>query len=83
MNGSTENEYLLGYSEPEMDRLALQATVMRPITERLLREASLSEGMGVLDLGIDKSADAVARASERASELGSGVATPINTSLTK
>ncbi len=43
--------YLLGHSPAEMDRLTEQAKFLRPITERLLRSAGLKEGMKVLDLG--------------------------------
>jgi ubiquinone/menaquinone biosynthesis C-methylase UbiE len=91
MSACFESRYVLGHSRHEMDRLALQALVLRPITERLLRSAGLSEGMRVLDLGcgvgdvsmlaaeivgrsgsvvgIDRSADALARASDRKSAL--------------
>ncbi|MFE0753657.1 class I SAM-dependent methyltransferase [Inquilinus sp. NPDC058860] len=44
-------EYALGHSESEIQRLMLQATVLRPITERLLHAAGLRPGMRVLDLG--------------------------------
>jgi SAM-dependent methyltransferase len=43
--------YILGHSESEMRRLMLQAAILRPITERLLRETGLVAGMRVLDLG--------------------------------
>jgi ubiquinone/menaquinone biosynthesis C-methylase UbiE len=44
-------EYLLGHSEKEIQRLIHQAAMLRPITERLLREIGLAPGMRVLDLG--------------------------------
>ncbi len=46
-----EVEYILGYSERETRRLMQQAAMLRPITERMLREAGISAGMRVLDLG--------------------------------
>ncbi|HXW70306.1 MAG TPA: class I SAM-dependent methyltransferase [Methylocella sp.] len=47
----TDNRYILGSSPAELGRLRLQAAILRPITERLLREAGVREGMRVLDLG--------------------------------
>jgi SAM-dependent methyltransferase len=44
-------EYALGGTPQELKRLMLQASIVRPITDRLLREAGLREGMRVLDLG--------------------------------
>jgi SAM-dependent methyltransferase len=44
-------EYILGHSEREIRRLIFQASLLRPITERLLRSAGISPGMRVLDLG--------------------------------
>jgi SAM-dependent methyltransferase len=46
-----EVEYILGHSPDELRRLILQAEVLRPITERLLKEAGIKLGMRVLDLG--------------------------------
>lgn len=43
--------YVLGHSEREVRRLMLQAAILRPITERLLRGAGLGPGMRVLDIG--------------------------------
>jgi 2-polyprenyl-3-methyl-5-hydroxy-6-metoxy-1,4-benzoquinol methylase len=48
---SPEVEYILGHSPAEIRRLMLQAALLKPITERLLREAGLAPGMRVLDLG--------------------------------
>jgi predicted RNA methylase len=45
-------EYVLGSSPNELERLILQdRMILRPITERLLRQAGLKDGMRVLDLG--------------------------------
>jgi SAM-dependent methyltransferase len=44
-------EYVLGHSEAETRRLKDQAVLLRPITERLLRDAGIGSGMRVLDLG--------------------------------
>jgi 2-polyprenyl-3-methyl-5-hydroxy-6-metoxy-1,4-benzoquinol methylase len=43
--------YVMGYSQHESERLMLQARVLRPMTERLLRGAGIGPGMRVLDLG--------------------------------
>jgi SAM-dependent methyltransferase len=47
----TDNRYILGSSPAELGRLRLQAMILQPITERLLREAGVNEGMRILDLG--------------------------------
>jgi ubiquinone/menaquinone biosynthesis C-methylase UbiE len=44
-------EYILGHSEREIRRLMHQAAILRPITERLLRDAGIGRGMRVLDVG--------------------------------
>lgn len=41
----------MGYTEHELERLMLQARLLRPITERLLRRAGIEPGMRVLDVG--------------------------------
>jgi hypothetical protein len=46
-----EVPYILSHSDTELRRLMLQAAILKPITERLLREAGLIEGMRVLDVG--------------------------------
>jgi SAM-dependent methyltransferase len=46
-----EVEYILGHSDAELRRLAFQASILKPITVRLLREAGISPGMRVLDIG--------------------------------
>jgi ubiquinone/menaquinone biosynthesis C-methylase UbiE len=43
--------YVLGSSPKELSRLSLQAQVIQPITERLLRQLGIKEGLRVLDLG--------------------------------
>jgi len=45
------SDYALGYTNAEHDRLIRQATLMAPITERVFREAGISAGQRVLDLG--------------------------------
>lgn len=46
-----EASYMLGHSEAEIIRLEMQAQILRPITERLLRSAGIRPGMRALDLG--------------------------------
>jgi SAM-dependent methyltransferase len=46
-----QTPYIFSHSELEVQRLLLQSAIIRPITIRLLREAGLSAGMRVLDLG--------------------------------
>ena len=43
--------YYLGHSDRELDRLKVQARVVDPITTRFFREAGISRGMRVLDVG--------------------------------
>ena len=45
------SKYVMGATEHERRRLALQGSILNPLTERFLREAGLSAGMRVLDLG--------------------------------
>lgn len=53
MNTETLQEvpYVLGHSDRELDRLSLQAKTFDPFTRQLLREAGITEGMRVLDVG--------------------------------
>ncbi len=44
-------DYLMGHGESELERLQLQAEVLKPVTLRLLRDASLGTGLRVLDIG--------------------------------
>jgi ubiquinone/menaquinone biosynthesis C-methylase UbiE len=46
-----EASYVLGRSAEEVDRLQSQAAFLRPFTERLFRDAGITRGMKVLDLG--------------------------------
>jgi ubiquinone/menaquinone biosynthesis C-methylase UbiE len=43
--------YVMGNNNRERQRLALQASILNPFTEQLLRRAGISSGMHVLDLG--------------------------------
>jgi ubiquinone/menaquinone biosynthesis C-methylase UbiE len=49
--GPSEPDDVLGYSPDEIRGLMSQAAMLRPITERLLRNAGLEPGMRVLDVG--------------------------------
>src|SRR5882762_5128428 len=51
MNDTKQAKYILGHSQQEIGRLILQATILRPFTERLVRNAQIGPGMRVLDLG--------------------------------
>jgi SAM-dependent methyltransferase len=92
MREATTQPYVLGHSETELRRLAMQAAFWGELTEEVLRRAGIGAGMHVLDvgsgagdvsilaarltgpsgsvLGIDRSEDAVQRASQRASAAG-------------
>src|SRR5436190_13944258 len=43
--------YALGHSDRELDRLAVQARLIDPITRRFFRDAGIAPGMRVLDVG--------------------------------
>ena len=43
--------YLLGHSDHELDRLRTQARLLEPVTRQFLREAGITHGMRVLDVG--------------------------------
>jgi ubiquinone/menaquinone biosynthesis C-methylase UbiE len=43
--------YVLGHTDHERRRLALQAAVLNPLTDAFLRRAGISAGMNVLELG--------------------------------
>lgn len=45
------NDYALGYTDAEQERLIRQAAIIAPITERLFCEAGIGTGQRVLDLG--------------------------------
>src|SRR5215471_21247840 len=44
-------DYVLGYTSVEQQRLIRQARVLAPLTERFLRDAGITAGMRVLDIG--------------------------------
>ena len=48
---NSNGEYALGYTNSEHERLIRQAMRIAPYTERLFREAGISPGQRVLDLG--------------------------------
>ncbi|MDR5879883.1 class I SAM-dependent methyltransferase [Caballeronia sp. LZ032] len=48
---SSSTAYVLGHSDPEMERLDHQARFISDLTEDVLRRAGLAPGMRVLDLG--------------------------------
>jgi SAM-dependent methyltransferase len=92
MHETTIRPYVLGHSETELRRLAMQSAFWGELTEEVLRRAGIGAGMHVLDigsgagdvailaarmvgpsgsvLGIDRSEDAVKRASARAARDG-------------
>jgi len=47
----SQPEYFLGQSDRELDRLALQARLVNPMTYRFLTAAGIGRGMRVLDVG--------------------------------
>jgi SAM-dependent methyltransferase len=51
MMATSPASYLLGHTDRELRRLALQALVLNPLTEGFLTRAGLKAGMRVLDLG--------------------------------
>src|SRR5262252_10665326 len=51
MDAKNETVYILGHSAPEIQRLKIQAELLRPITERLLLNAGIQPGMRILDIG--------------------------------
>ena len=48
---SAVGKYVMGYTDRERRRLSLQASVINPMTEDLLRRAGIGGGMRVLDIG--------------------------------
>lgn len=46
-----ESAYVMGHTDRERRRLALQASVINPLTDSFLRRAGISAGMRVLELG--------------------------------
>ena len=51
MTESATDRYAMGYDDRERRRLQLQASIINPVTEQLLRRAGLGAGMRVLDVG--------------------------------
>src|SRR5690242_387520 len=51
MSATTASAYVMGHNDRERRRLAVQAAILNPITEQLLRRAGLVPGMSVLDFG--------------------------------
>lgn len=51
MSDTEPGGYVLGHSEQELERLAVQARLVEPVTRRLAREAGIVPGMRVLDVG--------------------------------
>src|SRR5262245_7009412 len=48
---SDATTYVMGHDDRERRRLALQASILNPLTEQLFRRAGVSSGMHVLDIG--------------------------------
>jgi tRNA A58 N-methylase Trm61 len=51
MAGENANDYVLGHSARELERLRRQAQLVNPITRQYLIEAGIAPGMRVLDIG--------------------------------
>jgi SAM-dependent methyltransferase len=49
--GTAASAYVLGHTAGELRRLAIQASLIDPITRRFLAEGGITEGMRVLDIG--------------------------------
>lgn len=49
--GDSNPPYVLGHSDHEMARLRAQARFLEPVTRQFLREAGITPGMRVLDVG--------------------------------
>jgi cyclopropane fatty-acyl-phospholipid synthase-like methyltransferase len=43
--------YVMGHDDRERRRLSLQASILNPLSDQLLRRAGLSTGLRVLDIG--------------------------------
>lgn len=50
-NATNDPIYVMGYSEHERNRLIQQAGLLGPLTNRFLRDAGITPGMRVLDIG--------------------------------
>jgi ubiquinone/menaquinone biosynthesis C-methylase UbiE len=51
VHAPTARPYALGYSDGEFKRLEMQASLIRDLTENILRRAGVDRGMRVLDIG--------------------------------
>jgi ubiquinone/menaquinone biosynthesis C-methylase UbiE len=51
MNSFEHSTYAMGRSQHERRRLALQGSILNPLTNRFLKQAGLAAGMRVLDIG--------------------------------
>lgn len=49
--GTHSNDYILGHTQQELDRLIAQGRFIGDLTEQVLRLAGISSGMRVLDIG--------------------------------
>ncbi len=48
---SHTSSYVMGYEDRERRRLSLQASILNPLSDQLLRRAGVSSGLRVLDIG--------------------------------
>src|SRR5262245_51205023 len=48
---SDATTYVMGHDDRERRRLALQASILNPLTEQLFKRAGVASGMNVLDIG--------------------------------
>jgi predicted O-methyltransferase YrrM len=48
---TAQTDYVMGHTDRERRRLALQAAILNPLTDSFLRRAGVSAGMSVLELG--------------------------------
>jgi ubiquinone/menaquinone biosynthesis C-methylase UbiE len=51
MTDTASAAYIMGREDRELRRLALQASILEPVTEQLFRRAGLASGMSVVDFG--------------------------------
>jgi SAM-dependent methyltransferase len=48
---ATTSGYVLGHTDFEIERLRFQASIIEPVTRRLIRECAIGPGMRVLEIG--------------------------------